>query len=178
MARTSRSVGIVGCLAVTVAVSVAGRPASAAPPDPAGVAAPAAAARVLVGACGVAAGGTGVVGLARVPWTWTAVVELRGSRTLEEQYAISAPTIRTDPMPRLSVTSLPGTPVFTLTVRRSSSGMPTYLGVLRFTDGAGVEGIARVVGTWSDRTARFWGGWMAAGGQRGTVVIDLVRGAC
>lgn len=155
MVRTCRKIVTTGCLAAAVLTVPAVGPAGAAPDR-----APAAPAACLVA----------------LPAGWTAALTLRGGRTLDATYSISTPMVWTEP-PRLSLRSRPELPVFSLDARRSGAA-PTYLGVLRYTDAQDDVAIARVIGTWSDRSGRFWGSWIGASGQRGTAVVELVRTGC
>jgi hypothetical protein len=110
---------------------------------------------------------------AAVEVAWSAAVNLRGSRTLDVAYPVAPPLLTEGQLPRVVVRSVSAAPAFTLDLRRPTRGALLFVGVLRYTDGRGWLGVVRVAGTWSPATAGFWGTWMGAANQRGTVAVTL-----
>jgi hypothetical protein len=102
---------------------------------------------------------------------WSATLRLRGNRNLDTSYPVLPPTVVGGQPPRVSVRSVPSMPAFTLDLRRSPNAA-LYVGVLRYTDDRGRQGVVRVAGTWSVRTASYWGTWLGGSG-RGAVLVRL-----
>jgi hypothetical protein len=106
---------------------------------------------------------------------WSATLHLGGGRALEASYPVDPPLLTGAPPPRIAVRSLPAAPRFSLDLRLPTPAAPLYVGVLHFTDGRSRPGLARVAGTWSAPTTTFWGTWLGASSQRGTVRITLCQ---
>jgi hypothetical protein len=104
---------------------------------------------------------------------WSAVLHLGGARTLEASYRVDPPLLIGAPLPRVAVRSLPSTPAFSLDLRLPTPASLLYVGVLGYTDSRSRPGRARIAGTWSAPNTTFWGTWIGAASQRGTIRLVL-----
>ncbi|MEN3358366.1 MAG: hypothetical protein V7637_2348 [Mycobacteriales bacterium] len=104
---------------------------------------------------------------------WSAALQLAGARMVDLSYEIDPPLLIGAPLPRVAVRSVPAASAFSLDLRLPTPASLLYVGVLNYTDGHSRTGRARVAGTWSAPTSTFWGTWLGAARQRGTVRIML-----
>jgi hypothetical protein len=108
-----------------------------------------------------------------VDTTWSAALQLAGARVVDLSYQIDPPLLIGAPLPRVAARSAPGESAFSLDLRLPTPAALLYVGVLNYTDDHSRTGRARVAGTWSAPTSTFWGTWLGAARQRGTVRIML-----